>query len=381
MTASPISDLTLLFVTGTRADYGKVEPLALAARADGHRVIFFVTGMHMMYQYGLTKKEVYRGNRFEVIEFPNQSDGDAQELILANTITGFSDCVQELRPDLVVVHGDRIEALACSLVCATNYIRCAHVEGGEVSGTIDEIFRHCNTKLAWTHLVSSKEAARRVRRLGESPQSVHVIGSPELDIHGQPSGVDLDQVIRRYDIATKDYGICIFHPVTSEQDNIAAQAQALFDALEASKHYFVVIMPNNDPGSKIINSRIAKLPLNQFRVLPSMRFHYFSELMKNAKAIVGNSSAGVREAPFTGIASLDIGTRQSNRSQASSVYAAKAEETDKILQFLNENWGVRYASDRSFGKGSATQSFITLLKSPTFWKTPLQKSFCEDDTL
>ena len=380
MTASPISDLTLLFVTGTRADYGKVEPLALAARADGHRVIFFVTGMHMMHQYGLTKKEVHRGNRFEVIEFPNQSDGDAQELILAKTITGFSNCVQDLRPDLVVVHGDRVEALACSLVCATNYIRCAHVEGGEVSGTIDEIFRHCNTKLAWTHLVSSKEAARRVRRLGESPQSVHVIGSPELDIHCQPSGIDLDQVIKRYDIATKEYGICTFHPVTSEQDNIAAQAQALFDALETSKRYFVVIMPNNDPGSKIINSRIAKLPRNQFRVLPSMRFHYFSELMKNAKAIVGNSSVGVREAPFTGIASLDIGTRQSNRSQASSVYGARAEETDKILQFLNDNWGVRFTSDRSFGKGSATQSFTTLLKSPTFWTPPFQKSFYEDDT-
>jgi UDP-N-acetylglucosamine 2-epimerase (hydrolysing) len=266
------------------------------------------------------------------------------------------------------------------LVCATNYIRSAHVEGGEVSGTIDEIFRHCNTKLAWTHLVSSKEAARRVRRLGESPQSVHIIGSPELDIHCQSSGVDLDQVIRRYDIATKEYGICTFHPVTSEQNNIAAQAQALFDALEASKRYFVVIMPNNDPGSKIINARIAQLPPNQFRVLPSMRFHYFSELMKNAKAIVGNSSVGVREAPFTGIASLDIGTRQSNRSQAPSVYTARAEETDKILEFLNKNWGLRYTSDRSFGKGSATQSFTSLLKSETFWKPPHQKSFFEDDT-
>ena len=89
MTASPISDLTLLFVTGTRADFGIVEPLALAARADGDRVIFFVTGRHMMHQYGLTKKEVHRGNRFEVIEFPNQSDGDAQELILAKPLLDF----------------------------------------------------------------------------------------------------------------------------------------------------------------------------------------------------------------------------------------------------------------------------------------------------
>ena len=137
----------ILFVTGTRADFGKLEPLAIAARDAGFGVRFFVTGMHMMEKYGLTKTEVHRTPGVSVAEFINQREGDPQDLVLAKTVIGFSDYLQEVRPDLVVIHGDRVEALACSLVCATNYIRCAHIEGGEVSGTIDEIFRHCNTKL------------------------------------------------------------------------------------------------------------------------------------------------------------------------------------------------------------------------------------------
>jgi hypothetical protein len=107
------------------------------------------------------------------------------------------------RPDLIVLHGDRIEALAGALVAATNYVRSAHVEGGEVSGTIDEVFRHCNTKLCTHHFVSSDAAARRVMALGEPPETIHAIGSPELDFHARPSGVTLDEVRARYAISLR----------------------------------------------------------------------------------------------------------------------------------------------------------------------------------
>ena len=126
----------LLFVTGTRADFGKIEPLAKAAIADGFSVSFFVTGMHMLESYGLTKIEVNRLAGASVHEFVNQRPGDPQDVILAKTMLGFSDFIMEDKPDLVLVHGDRVEALACALVCATNYVKCAHIEGGEVSGTI-----------------------------------------------------------------------------------------------------------------------------------------------------------------------------------------------------------------------------------------------------
>lgn len=368
----------ILFVTGTRADYGKMEPLALAAKAQGHRVTFFVTGMHMLERYGLTKSEVHSKGHFEVVEFINQRQGDPQDIILAKTVIGFSDYLKELQPDLVVIHGDRVEALACALVCATNYVLCAHVEGGEVSGTIDELFRHCNTKLSRIHLVSSEEAKRRVVRLGEADDAVHVIGSPELDIHNQPSGVDLAEVLRHYEIASDDYGVCVFHPVTSEADSIGAQAEALFAALETSGRYFVVILPNNDPGSDDINAVIARLPRDRFRVLPSMRFAYFSELMRNARLIVGNSSAGVREAPFLGVPSLDIGSRQANRACADSVWGCTAFDQEAIAAFLADQWGRRYPRHTGFGTGSAAERFAALLAQPTTWAVPMQKYFVDE---
>lgn len=365
----------LLFLTGTRADFGKLEPLAAAARDAGHRVSFFVTGMHMMDRYGLTRNEVRRMPGVGVEEFVNQAEGDPQDLVLARTVTGFSAFVRAQRPDLIVLHGDRIEALAGALVAATNYVRSAHVEGGEVSGTIDEVFRHCNTKLCTHHFVSSEAAGRRVRALGEPDETIHPIGSPELDFHARPSGVTLGEVRARYEIPFDQYGIVTFHPVTSEQDTIGQQAEDLFAALEASGRSFVVIAPNNDPGSKAIFHVLDRLPKSRFRVLPSMRFAHFSELMKNAACMVGNSSAGVREAPFLGLPSLDIGTRQSNRSDAPSVTACEAADRARILGFLATHWGRQASPHEGFGQGGAAERFVETLARPDFWNLSLQKVF------
>lgn len=366
---------SILFVTGTRADFGKLKPLAEAARDAGFSISFFVTGMHMLDFYGLTKIEVSRMQGVVVHEFINQRIGDPQDTVLAKTLAGFSDFITEHRPELVVIHGDRVEALACALVCAMNYVRSAHVEGGEVSGNIDEMFRHCNTKLATHHFVSSEEAKRRVMLLGEPDGNVHVIGSPELDFHSGPSGVSLEQVQERYKIPFTDFGILIFHPVTSEIDTIEAQARGLFRSLEASGRNFVVIAPNNDPGSEAIFAEIAKLPHEHFRLLPSMRFAHFSELMKNAACMVGNSSAGVREAPFLGLPSLDIGSRQTNRAVAPSIFKAAAGDSTAIADFLAREWGKRYTRDTAFGNGLAAENFINILCSSDFWGKALQKTF------
>ena len=365
----------LLFVTGTRADFGKIEPLVQAAIQNGFDVSFFVTGMHMMESYGLTKIEVNRLPGATVHEFVNQRPGDPQDVILAKTILGFSDFIVEDKPDLVLIHGDRVEALACALVCATNYVKCAHIEGGEVSGTIDEILRHCNSKLAYCHFVSSKTAGRRVQTLGESADSIHVIGSPELDIHAQPSGFVLQDVLDHYKISQSDYGICILHPVTSESDNMGQQAADLFCALTQSGKYFVVIKPNNDPGSEGILSVINTLPEAQFKVIPSMRFGRFSELLRNAACILGNSSSGVREAPFLGIPSLDVGSRQTDRAFSASIAKLAAEDTQGILDFIATNWQKRHERQAEFGDGNATQRFVDLLKTEAFWQRSMQKQF------
>ena len=373
--AKPVSGKRLLFVTGTRADYGKLEPLAQAAQAAGFHIGFFITGMHMMKRYGETRLEVRRFAGAEFFEFVNQREGDALDLILSKTILGFSDFVHEHRPDLVVIHGDRVEALAASIVCAMRYIRSAHIEGGEVSGTIDESIRHCNTKLCASHFVSSESARARVLALGEPPERVFTIGSPELDTHARPSGVSIEEVKARYAIPFDEYGIAVFHPVTSEQDSMGGQATALFGALQASGQNFVVIAPNNDPGTEEIFAVLQQLPVERFRIIPSMRFNYFSELMKNAAVMVGNSSAGVREAPFLGLPSLDVGTRQTNRAQSSSIQFCQANDVQAIASFLARYWGHRLPMDAAFGAGDAARRFVCILQSGMFWEQPAQKVF------
>ncbi|SLN43185.1 UDP-N-acetylglucosamine 2-epimerase [Pseudooctadecabacter jejudonensis] len=366
---------SILFVTGTRADFGKLEPLAVAARDAGHTVSFWVTGMHMLDRYGLTKMEVARTTGVTVHEYLNQRPGDPQDQILAKTVLGFSDFVADARPDLVVIHGDRIEALACALVAATNYIRSAHIEGGEVSGTIDEIFRHCNSKLASHHFVSSEDAKARVMKMGEPDEAIHVIGSPELDFHAAGSGVTMEDVRARYDLPQGEFGIVVFHPVTSEAGTMGRQARDLFGALQASGRMFVVIAPNNDPGSDDIFAVLNDLPADQFRILPSMRFAHFSECMKNAAVMVGNSSAGVREAPFLGTPSLDVGTRQTNRADAPSLTSVAASDGAAIGAFLQAEWGKRYDRHEEFGHGDAADRFVQIVSDAAFWEGGLQKRF------
>lgn len=365
----------LLFLTGTRADFGKLEPLAVAARDAGHDVTFFVTGMHMLARYGSTRQEVERIKGVSRQEYINQRIGDSQDIILSKTIIGLSDWVHENPPDLTILHGDRIEALAGALVCATNYIRCAHIEGGEVSGTIDEVYRHCNTKLCTYHFVSSQDARNRVIKLGEDPDTVFPIGSPELDIHLQGAQVPIEDVKRHYEISFEDFGIAVFHPVTSERDTMAAQAKSLFGTLKESGRNFVVILPNNDPGGEDIFKEIDSLPKDRFRCLPSMRFSYFSSLMKHASVIVGNSSAGVREAPFLGLPSLNVGSRQHLRSQSGAITDATAFEADTIKDFLLSKWGQRHEADVSFGTGNAARRFVEVLSLDSFWSVSQQKYF------
>ncbi|QWD11237.1 UDP-N-acetylglucosamine 2-epimerase (hydrolyzing) [Polynucleobacter paneuropaeus] len=372
---TPLANKRLLFVTGTRADYGKLEPLASAAQKARCHISFFITGMHMMKRYGETRLEVRKFLGADFFEYVNQREGDTQDLILSKTILGFSDFLNEHRPDLVVIHGDRIEAMGASIVCALNYIHSAHIEGGEVSGTIDESIRHCNTKLCATHFVSSEAAKQRVLSLGEQKNRIFNIGSPELDSHMSSSGISIEEVKLHYEIPFSDYGIVIFHPVTSELGDIGGQAESLFVSLERSKRCYVVILPNNDPGSDRILSAINKLPLERFRVIPSMRFYYFSELMKNASIMIGNSSTGVREAPFLGLPSIDIGSRQNNRAQSTSVMSCSAYDELTLLNLIKKYWGKKSIQDTSFGSGLASSNFINVISSSSFWDIPMQKEF------
>jgi len=173
----------IAFLTGTRADFGKIKSLLqILEQHPNYEVFIFVTGMHLMELYGLTKLEVERCGFKNVHTFSNHTSETTMDLTLAKTVNGFSGYIKEIEPDLIVVHGDRVEALAGALVGSLNNILVAHIEGGEVSGTIDELIRHATSKMSQVHFVSNTVAEKRLLQMGELPESIFVIGSPDVDI-------------------------------------------------------------------------------------------------------------------------------------------------------------------------------------------------------
>lgn len=374
MDKSEVNRKKICVVTGTRADYAKLFALARHLPVEHYNVAWFVTGMHMRQAFGLTSKEVHRDNN-QVYEYINHNQLDDLSSILVKTVSGFKDFLEEFSPDAVLVHGDRIEALAVSIVCANAYVRLLHVEGGEVSGTIDESYRHAISKFSHIHFVSSNTAATRLRLLGEPAERIFQIGSPELDLHAENS-VQLEDVLHRYEIPFHEYGVFIFHSVTSEIDNLTEVVAGVARGLISCGKNFVVIRPNNDPGQEIVNKMLDSLPKAQFRIIPSMRFSNFSTLLKNAQIFIGNSSCGVREAPFLGITSIDIGSRQKRRSYAKSIVPFDPEVgSDRLNQLIVENWGKKYRSDDGFGDGDAGQRFLKIMNGDKIWALDLQKCF------
>lgn len=351
----------LLFVTGTRADFGKLKPLIQAAKDGGYCVDIFATGMHMLDRYGMTCIEIEKAG-FDYYPFINQHNDNSMSEVLGNTISGLEYYLREHPTDLLIIHGDRVEALAGACVGALNNILTAHIEGGEVSGTIDESIRHAVTKLAHVHYVSNKEAFNRLRQLGE--ENIFVIGSPDIDVMLNYPLPSLGEVLTKYDIPWTDYAICIYHPVTTEQVDLS-----LFDEIEASGLNYVIIYPNNDTGAGRIIQRIDLLQGRNFRVLPSMRFEHFLTLLKHSMFIIGNSSAGIREAPVYGIPTIDIGSRQDGRYHGKSVINCR---TAAEIRHAIEN-PPKAVPSLHFGEGDSAPRFIATLAH--IWDIPIQKTF------
>lgn len=368
---------TVIFLTGTRADLGKLKPLMRKVECSpDFDCLIFATGMHTLPRYGLTVNEIYKEKFSNVYSHINQ-DGlmnGRMDLVLANTVQGLGNFVREFQPDLLVVHGDRVEALAGATVGALNNILTAHVEGGELSGTVDELIRHAVTKLSHVHFVSNETSRRRIIQLGERPSSVFIIGSPDIDIMLSEDLPELEQVRRKYDISLDEYCILLYHPVSTELDTMAYNVDELFAAVHQSSRRFVVIYPNNDPGAQHILDAIRELPEGpRFRVIPSMRFEFFLTLLKNAQAIVGNSSAGIHEAPVYGVPTINIGSRQHNRWRHESIVST-GEGREEILRALEE-LPPKFSPSLEFGKGNSAELFLQRLQGEEMWKISRQKQF------
>jgi len=366
----------IVFLTGTRADFGKVKALIQAVEA--HRDFdpyVFVTGMHLMPEYGYTLIEVERCGFSHVNTYENHTAEHSMDLTLAKTIEGFSTYVKDIQPDLIVVHGDRVEALAGAIVGSLNNILVAHIEGGEVSGTIDELIRHSVSKLSHIHYTSNDEAKRRLIQMGELEKSIFTIGSPDVDIMFSDKLPNIKEVKRYYDICFETYALAMYHPVTTEFKNIKERANEFVTALLQSKLNYVVIYPNNDLGSKHILSAYERFTKESaIKVFPSLRFEYFLTLLKCSKFIIGNSSAGIREAPYYGIPTVNIGTRQNKRVKSKSIVQCNPDSAD-IIKAIEEVQKISFDGRVFFGNGNSSNLFISSLESNDLWRINHQKQF------
>ena len=367
----------ILFLTATRADFGKLKSL-IRSISESHdfEYTIFATGMHMLARYGSTVQEIYKSGFRNVHPYINQ-DGSVSsqaDLVLANTVAGLGLHIRESRPDLLVVHGDRIEALAGAIVGALNNVRVAHIEGGEVSGTVDELLRHAVTKLSHVHFAANEEAKQRLQQMGEDANSIFVIGSPDTDIMFSSFLPSLDEVKEHYEIPFDRYGIVLYHPVTTESTTMRRRTQEVVSALVDSDLNFIVIHPNNDRGAEIILEEMSRLKtLSRFRFIPSMRFEYFLALMKNASVMVGNSSAGIREAPSYAVPTINLGSRQHRRFSCASILNVE-ENRDAILDAL-ARLPVHLKPIHHFGNGNCSTAFLEVLRDSSIWELPTQKQF------
>ncbi|NMH29483.1 UDP-N-acetylglucosamine 2-epimerase [Flavobacterium silvaticum] len=366
----------VLFLTGTRADFGKIKSLITVLENEpGFEVFVFVTGMHLQKEYGYTVLEIERCNFRHVHTFENHTHETTMDLTLARTIEGLSAYVKQSEPDMIVVHGDRVETLAGAIVGSLNNILVAHIEGGELSGTVDELIRHSVSKLSHVHFVANDEAHKRLIQMGELESSVFITGSPDIDIMFSDSLPELEEVFNYYEIPFDTYGIVMFHPVTTESTEMEQYATDFVDALLEDNRNYVVIYPNNDLGSRYILDAYKKLTGSRFRVFPSLRFEYFLTLLRNASFVIGNSSAGIREAPYYGIPVINIGTRQQNRALNADIINCGygAEEIAASLQVI-ESHNVNPVSE-GFGLGNSARLFVDCLKNEALWIVDHQKQF------
>jgi UDP-N-acetylglucosamine 2-epimerase (hydrolysing) len=373
----------IVFLTGTRADFGKLKSLiSITQKSKKYEVHLFVTGMHMNSFYGSTIDEIKKSGFNNIYPFINHESTDNMDRTLAKTIDGFSHFIAEIKPDLIVVHGDRVEAMAGAITGSLNNILVAHIEGGEVSGTIDELVRHAVSKMSHIHLVANKKAKNRLIQIGELPESIFILGSPDLDLMSPNMLAPLRDVNKHYDISFDTYAIAMFHSVTTEYNDIQKHAKHFVDALLKSNDNFIIIYPNNDLGSKTILMEYKRLEKNKkIKIFPSLKFEYFLTFLKNAEYIVGNSSSGIREASYYSTPAVDVGSRQNNRIKGLSIFHT-SNDCNSILKgiSLSKKFESRESKNISpFGKGNSDKLFLNILNEGSIWLTDHQKQFQDID--
>ncbi len=314
----------ILYISGTRADYGLMKPvLGTISTHPRLKLEIIVTGMHLMKEFGMTVNEIYK-DKFIIHELAARYDTDDQESMayfIGNFILLLIPKVKEIDPDIILLLGDRGEMLAGAIVGAYISIPLAHIHGGDITSTVDESARHAITKLSHIHFPATIKSANRIKKMGENPSNIFVVGAPGLDSILNEKIIEPKKIAEMYKLdLSKPILLVVQHPVTLEVNYASFQIRQTLEAILELKHQTILIYPNADAGSRQMIEVIKEYEKYKFiKIYESLpRLHYLS-LMNIASVLIGNSSSGIIEAPSFGLPVVNIGSRQERRERAENV--------------------------------------------------------------
>lgn len=334
-------------ITGTRAEYGILSNLMKLIQQDEDLLLQIIaTNMHLSPEFGLTYREIENDGfkidkKVEMLLSSDTPNGTVKSMGLATI--GFADALEDLKPDLIVILGDRYEMLAAAQAALIYKIPVAHLYGGEITeGAYDDSIRHAITKLSHLHFTSTEEYRHRVIQLGEDPERVFYVGALGIDnILNEPimSLAKLEESLKFS--LSPHYLLITFHPVTMETNTTQIQCEALLKVLESviDKYKLLFTLPNSDTDGRVIISLIndfVNLHPDKSLAITSLGKERYYAALKHASAVIGNSSSGLVEAPSFHIPTLNIGNRQKGRTRGDSVVDCEAtyDNISKSLHYV-----------------------------------------------
>lgn len=374
-------------VTGTRAEYGILKPLLEKIKnLKNLELKLIVTGMHFLKNYGLTIREIKKDG-FKIDKGVKIYTGDEGSLTyhgkaLGEGIKKFTKTFLQIKPDILVVFGDRLEPLAATLAATILRIPIAHIHGGDKtdSGHIDESIRHSITRFAHIHFPPTKQCKKRLIKMGEESWRIHAVGALNLD--GILSGPEIKKEVlfKKFDLdLNQKLILCIFNPVHLEAEKMGRQMGEIIKALKELKIQTVIIYPNNDAGSQDIISAMEKSKnLSFIRVFPSLPHSEYISLLKNTDVLIGNSSSGIIEAPSIKLPVVNIGSRNIGRESARNVIFVRVDK-NKIKKAIKRSFydkrfrKIVQRCKNPYGDGKAGIRIVKILSKIKIDKRLLQK--------
>ena len=377
-------------VTGTRAEYGLLKELINKIKEDKEvRLQLIVTGMHLSPEFGLTYKQIEKDGFFidEKIEILLSSDTDigiSKSMGLA--LISFSEAYQRLKPDMVILLGDRYEILAATIAAYTAKIPISHLCGGEITeGAYDDAYRHSITKMSYLHFTETALSSKRVIQLGEDPSRVYCYGSLGNDELSKIVYKNKKQLENEISLSLENYILIVYHAVTLEQKDPSVFFEGMIKYLlnNFTSYNLIVIKGNSDSYGRSINQKIDILEKenpNRIKSYFSIPRDLYLNLLKNADLMIGNSSSGICEAPSLETLNINIGDRQKGRERANTTIdcSSNIEDFTEVMQKYKKgeyNYLLSNIKNPYFGENVAEKILYVIKENLLQDKINLKKKF------